>query len=98
MFRIDTHCPPSLGPISKRYQWCCNNGCGTCAPVLVEFRFYHSTLNGATDKELTEPRMVSECCGTGMFLWDTALNDDGPMGYDGALLKTAIAAQQGDKP
>lgn len=93
MFQIDKDQPPSVGPISQRYKWCCNNGCGECTPVLVEFRTYHSTLNGVTDQERTEPRMVSPCCGEGMFLWDTTLDDDGPMGYDGTLAKPATNAQ-----
>lgn len=94
MFQIDKDHPPSVGPISQRYKWCCNNGCGECTPVLVEFRTYHSTLNGATDQERTEPRMVSRCCGEGMFLWDTPLDDDGPMGYDGALARPPQKTQQ----
>lgn len=85
MFCLDQDHPPALGPISKRYQWCCNNGCGKCDPVLVEYRTYHSTQNGVTDQQHTEPRMVSKCCGEGMFLWDTVADDDGPMGYDGTL-------------
>lgn len=94
MLQIDKDHPPSVGPISQRYKWCCNNGCGECTPVLVEFRTYHSTLNGATDQERTEPRMVSRCCGEGMFLWDTTLDDDGPMGYDGALAGPPQKTQQ----
>lgn len=85
MFFLDADNPPDLGPISKRYQWCCDNGCGECAAVLVEFRTYHEDTDGVTTGQRTEPRMVSSCCGLGMFLWDTVLDEDGPANYTGAL-------------
>jgi hypothetical protein len=84
-FLIDTDQPPALGPISKRWFWCCDNGCGKCEAVLVEFRTYHHTCNGQTEEERTEPRLVSSCCGEPMFLWDSAMDDEGPRGYDGGL-------------
>lgn len=85
-FYLDTDSPPDLGPISKRYQWCCDKGCGECDAVLVEFRTYHETTDGVTTGERTEPRMVSSCCGEPMFLWDTARDEDGPPGYSGELV------------
>lgn len=76
-FLIDSDMLPSVGPINKtRFEWCCDKGCGKCDAVLVEFRTYHSTVNGVTDAERTEPRLVSSCCGVGMFLWDTQRDDD----------------------
>lgn len=84
-FLIDADQPPSLGPISTRYQWCCENGCGKCDAVLVEYRTFHSTCNGHTDGEATEPRLVSSCCGVEMFLWDAHKDDEGPLGYAGGL-------------
>lgn len=88
-FLIDTDAPPALGPIGTRYQWCCNNGCGQCEAVLVEFRTTHCTFNGVTEHEETEPRMVSSCCGESMFLWDSVADDDGPTGFDGRLFTAA---------
>lgn len=85
LFIIDSDALPGVGPISTRYQWCCNNGCGQCDPVLVEFRVSHMTCNGETTHEVTEPRMVSSCCGEGMFLWDSVCEDDGPGGFNGEL-------------
>lgn len=84
-FLIDKDALPALGPISTRYQWCCENGCGECQPVLVEFRTTHCSFNGMTEHEETEPRMVSSCCGGAMFLWDVQADDDGPVGFDGQL-------------
>lgn len=96
-FLIDSDAPPALGPISNRYEWCCNNGCGRCEAVLVEFRTTHCTFNGVTEHEVTEPRMVSSCCGESMFLWDSVADDDGPTGFDGRLFTAAAkkGAQQG---
>lgn len=86
-FFIDKDAPPDLGPISTRYQWCCNLGCGECKPLLVEFRTFVRTSDGEVEAQETEPRMVSDCCGEGMFLWDTATDKDGPAGYSGQLAK-----------
>jgi hypothetical protein len=94
-FLIDTDSTPDLGPISTRYQWCCNNGCGQCDAVLVEFRISHMTCNGVTEHEETEPRMVSSCCGESMFLWDAVRNEDGPTGYEGGLYSAAAQQTQG---
>lgn len=79
--------PPDLGPISTRYQWCCNMGCGQCDPVLVEYRTFIRTSNGDVEAQQTEPRMVSSCCGESMFLWDSETGSDGPLGINGELLK-----------
>lgn len=79
--------PPDLGPVSTRYQWCCNLGCGECKPVLVEYRTYVCTSDGELEAQETEPRMVSDCCGEGMFLWDSVADKDGPARYDGSLSK-----------
>lgn len=92
-FLIDEDAPPALGPISTRYQWCCENGCGECQPLLVEFRTTHCTFNGVTEHEETEPRMVSSCCGAAMFLWDAPADNDGPVGFDGQLTNTRSVAE-----
>ena len=86
-FFIDKDSPPDLGPISTRYQWCCNMGCGVCNPLLVEYRVMHMQSNGVTEHQTTEPRMVSDCCGKDMFLWDSVADEDGPTGYAGQLAK-----------
>lgn len=70
-FVIDTHQPPTLGPIEKdRYIFCCNKGCGECQPVLVTLRTLHHTIDGETVHEHTHPEIVSSCCGEPMFIWD----------------------------
>jgi len=77
LFCIDTHEPAAIGPINKtRYAWCCDNGCGTCDAVLVEYRILHHTIDGQTVHEKTEPRQVSSCCGVGLFMWDNVADDE----------------------
>lgn len=73
------------GPISERWQWCCNVGCGPCEAVLVEMRTYVCVTDGEVTDQRTEPALVSSCCGGEMFLWDKTQDVDGPTGYDGSL-------------
>jgi len=76
-FLIDTQSPPDIGPINQtRYVWCCDNGCGTCEALLVEFRTMHHTVDGHTTQERTGPKLVSSCCGVSMFLWDNVKDDE----------------------
>lgn len=79
--------PPDIGPVSTRYEWCCIHGCGECKPVLVEYRVFVRTCNGELEAQETQPRMVSDCCGDDMFLWDSETDSDGPTGYDGQLFR-----------
>lgn len=60
-----------------RFQWCCSKGCGSCDVKRIEFEYERTQdLEGNLLSSKTVPRLVSECCGATMFMWDNEREQD----------------------
>lgn len=65
-----------LPTISERQKWCCENGCGECRPVPMDFEYSRTEDdNGKVLESLTEKIWVSHCCKADLMLWDEDKHD-----------------------
>lgn len=62
--------------INEDHQsWCCNNGCGTCAPVQVDQEYSRTEYPDGRKDIRTEKAWVSDCCKVEMMVWDELKQD-----------------------
>ena len=67
----------SGGAKSARFIWTCVNGCGECGVKRIEFEFSREeTLDGRLISSATEPRLVSDCCGAELVMWDDEKDEE----------------------
>lgn len=65
-----------LPVITARQSWCCENGCGECRPVQIDFEYYREEDgNGNLIERKTEKMWASHCCGADLMLWDDDKQD-----------------------
>jgi hypothetical protein len=62
-----------LPKIEAQQSWCCENGCGECKPVQIDFEYSRTEdMAGNMIESKTEKVWVSQCCKAGLDLWDEA--------------------------
>ena len=60
-----------LPTITERQSWCCENGCGECRPVQIDFEYSRTEdMDGNLIDSKTEKIWASHCCEAGLDLWD----------------------------
>ena len=65
-----------LPSITDNQSWCCERGCGDCKPVQIDFEYSRTEdLNGSLLKSKTEKVWASNCCHSGLMLWDEDKQD-----------------------
>lgn len=65
-----------LPELTNTQVFCCDRGCGVCFPIQQEFDiFVEETLDGEIVKRETELLWVSNCCSTGICVWDYEKDD-----------------------
>lgn len=73
ILRFGGHPLPKIG---EQQSWCCDEGCGVCSPIQVDFEFSRTE---DTDGNLIESRTQkvwrSDCCKAGLMLWDETAQD-----------------------
>lgn len=66
----------ALPVITAQQAWCCENGCGTCTPVQIDFEYSRTeSPDGVVLESLTEKVWRSACCRAELMLWDEAKQD-----------------------
>jgi hypothetical protein len=61
----------ALPEIQPGQSWCCEEGCGECTPVQVEFEYSRSeSPPGVIVRREVGNVWVSHCCKAGLMLWD----------------------------
>ncbi len=60
-----------LQEITDRQSWCCENGCGECQPVQIDFEYSRTEdMAGNLIESKTKKVWVSHCCHAELELWD----------------------------
>lgn len=60
-----------LPEIGERQAWCCNEGCGICSPIQVDFEYLRTTDDaGNLVESRTQKVWRSDCCNAELMLWD----------------------------
>ena len=65
-----------LPTITDRQSWCCENGCGECRPVQIDFEYSRTEdMDGNLIESKTEKVWASHCCKAELMLWDEDRQD-----------------------
>jgi hypothetical protein len=68
---------PTTQPPEPRFQWCCENGCGTCDVKRIDYEYSRTEDSaGKVLESKTTPMLVSKCCGAALTMWDNLRDEE----------------------
>lgn len=67
----------TLPEITPRQEFVCDNGHGVCTPIQVNNEYYRVTDDSTGEVIYSKHRTewVSDCCHSGVCVWDNDLED-----------------------